>query len=173
MFDKVEVSRDFPPPRASDVDSDKWIDMESIQDIELQMKNIVHPQKDANENNDENVAALNDLMDGLENFVSMSSDIAGVSTTAKQPKHVNAKIDIEEQVFFSILKRSLEPGFPDFNFQGIGNEEIIKETLEDYFSNEDIEFDDNYENKIDVQMEEVMVCSAKMKLMKCLICFLF
>ena len=54
MFDKVQVSRDFPPPRASDVDSDKWIDMESIDDLELRMKNIVRPQKDANDNNDEN-----------------------------------------------------------------------------------------------------------------------
>lgn len=172
MFDKVEVSRDFPPPRASDVDSDKWIDMESIDDLELRMKNIVRPQKDVNENNDENVAALNDLMDGLENFVSISSDIGGVSMRSKEPKHVNTKIEIKEQVFFSILKGSLEPGFPDFNFQGIGTQERMKETLEHYFSNEDLEFDDDHENEIDVQMEEVMVCSTKIIWMIC-IHFLF
>ena len=99
MIDKTEVSRDFPPPRASDVDSDNWIDMQSIDDLELRMKNIVRPQKVDNESIDENIAALNDLMDGIENFVSLSSDVAGVSTRSKQPKHVDTKIQIKEQVF--------------------------------------------------------------------------
>ncbi len=106
-----DISKLFPFPRASEVDSDEWIDLDSVDELEMRMRELVdippmatdgsvdsrkvkvHAQaQDSNINGgkeDRSILGMNAMLGNLEKFVDGKSDIEGVVTSTSSSSKVN------------------------------------------------------------------------------------
>lgn len=96
------ILQNFPPPRICDVDSDSWIDMDSIEALENKMNNVAHDRTsktkkqedlsinsdvllgthktEQNENNSQSHSSdnINAILSGLQSFMKSDSGAEGV-----------------------------------------------------------------------------------------------
>jgi hypothetical protein len=170
-----EINKAFPVPRANEVDPDDWIDMDSIDDIENKMNELVRPLRaDCTvESDDEKLTVMNRMMKGLEVFVSGVSDVEGVSSATEAAQYSeNSRgkgIEINENVYLTILHRILQDDGNHIRFDDIavssdgdegkeGSDDLLR-----YFSKEDLDWNlDNNDTSStsDGEMEAIMVSVA-------------
>lgn len=163
-----ELSSSFPFPLVEDVDSDAWIDLTSIDELEAKMSEMIGISTPKSNNKqdtatvetmgrDGELKELDHVMTGLESFVQNKSDIEGVSTNAPttftyqqfDPKKVSPKVFLS--LFHDVLKAESSPGdipntTSDFvlSAQTSNDKELLK-----YFSQEDLNFDDDIDEDVD------------------------
>lgn len=170
-----EIKKAYPVPRANEVDPDDWIDMDSIDDIENKMNELVRPLR-ANytvERDDEKMTAMNRMMEGLEVFVSGVSDVEGVSSAREAAQFSENRrgkgIEINENVYLTVLHRILQDDGNHIRFDDIavssdgdkgkeGSDDLLR-----YFSKEDLDWDLNNNDTTsssDGEMEAIMVSAV-------------
>mmetsp|Transcript_19822 Transcript_19822/g.24444 ORF Transcript_19822/g.24444 Transcript_19822/m.24444 type:complete len:843 (+) Transcript_19822:131-2659(+) len=159
----TELSSAFPFPRAQDVDSDSWIDM-NFDDLDKKMTEIQNVTREAENDTakSNNKTMMNNeietIMDGLNSFVNSKSDIAGVSTSMKKSATPTTTIpttatvqnydplDICPKTFLTILYRVLKNDSeeevsvidllsPSSNAVPLDDQELFQ-----YFAKEDLDF---------------------------------
>lgn len=168
----LDISSLFPFPLVEDVDSDSWIDLRSIDELETKMSELTGISQQV-ENDDRKASAdiklgretdlkdMNNMMAGLESFVNTKSAIEGISTKTNgltsprisdHPKLFNP-MEISPKIFLSMFHKVLEAESHD----GISNIFEINDTVDSsndeellkYFSREDLDFDDRMEEDSD------------------------
>lgn len=174
-----EISKTFPVPRASEVDPDDWIDFNSIDDLENKMNDLIRPPREdiQSERDEEKMMAMDQVLEGLEKFVSGSGDLEGVSSMPQAtlvPKR--SEMAINENVYLTILHRILLNEPSDVRFDDIvasSDMNTPKENCGDdllkYFSKEDLDWDDDAE--AGGEMKAIMV-STLFTLINMIICVL-
>ena len=158
-----------------------------MDDLEHKMNSIVGAsasmkQSTANANDDgKDLTAMDSMMEGLEKFVSGSSDIRGVTSDgvnpdeSKQEEKDSGDIHIDERVYLEILQRTLKVS----DAKDLRLDDIVPSTRSEkrsvpskdagfssdllkYFSNDDLDFDgdtvdDADFGETDLAMKELMV----------------
>ena len=180
----LDATKDFPIPRADEVDSDEWIDMDSMDHLEFKMKDLVGSGlANAQADDEKKMLAMDTIMGGLEKFVSGTSDINGVASESRDPSVQRAEEDdshevkFDEDVFFTIFHRVLKVENPkklhvddivrsnsDGTRQHDSNGNDMSPDLSNYFSNADLNFDcsdmdEEDVSKVDPMMKVFMVRS--------------
>jgi hypothetical protein len=151
-----EISKIFPVPRASEVDPDDWIDLNSIDELENKMNEVIRPPREGvadNDRDEEKMMAMDRVLEGLEKFVSGSGDLEGVSSTSQAAPSLNPSggegMVINENVYLTILHRMLLNDPSAVRFDDIvasSDTDVPNENCGDllkYFSKEDLDWDDD------------------------------
>jgi len=178
-----DIATTFPVPRASEVDSDEWIDFDSMDDLENKMNEIigVSMHKDAKDDEEKHMLGMNEMLNGLQKFVSGKSDIEGVSSDiniaapGRRKGHDDESIHINGDIYLEILHRTLKNDANDLRFDDIsgsaGNQMSTDDSsdLLKYFSREDLDSDEDSvdetgssenefnDRETDMSMKELMV----------------
>jgi len=180
-----DIAKTFPMPRASEVDSDEWIDFDSMDQLEMKMNEIVGTSLNedtksdgASKNTDEKekrLLGMDNMLKGLEKFVTGESDVKGVHTVEANGQSLSgddkaSHLDIDGRIYFKILHKALKTDDDDevylddlvaSNENGRGDDDS---DLLNYFSKEDLAFEDeeemgeevNRDHSSDIPMHQLM-----------------
>ncbi len=162
----TEISMMFPFPELDDVDSDSWIDLNSIDDLEAKMSEMtgmpskqqqtntnINSQKINEEEESMDLSEMKNMINGLESFVKNKSEIEGVSSLSATTKKTTVPpamksmdknldpVDISPKVFLTMLHKVLKSG-PEDRF-----DDIIDPTSAAFSANknDDVDSDTNRE----------------------------
>jgi len=150
-----EMSMSFPFPQVDDVDSDSWIDLNSIDELEAKMSEMTgvsstqQPQKINEEKDSTDLSEMKNMIVGLESFVKNKSEIEGISSSAAELKKKHPDpMDISPKIFLTmfhkVLKTGTEDKFEDITdphseaFSSNDNDDHNRELLQ-YFTKEDLD----------------------------------
>jgi hypothetical protein len=160
-----DILRMFPIPRNSEVDSDDWIDVNSVDDLEEKMKDITKfsdwKATSTKNENESKLRAMDTLAQGVQTFIEGSSDLLkGISSVEKQMEKDD--LVLNSQVYMKILHRVLREDSANLRLDDISpdieNQEHESTDLLNFFSNEDFDWDDDEGmHGIDENMEGIMV----------------
>jgi hypothetical protein len=155
-----DLHEKFPMPRASDVDSDDWIDFHSIDQLEAKMNDITTSDgtsrlKDTDNINaknlkedDEKMMKMNNLFQAFDNFIGGKSDIGGISTMNNEAKE--RSMDIDSSAYLCILRNALKLKVGEqLNLDELSAGDFNDKELLSFFSKEDLEIDTESENSIE------------------------
>lgn len=162
-YSSNDVLKMFPIPRDCDVDSDDWIDLNSIDDLEkklLDITKISHLNvKSTKESDETQMRAMETLANHMETFIEGSSDVKGVSSEMKEATEF-----VNSEVYLKILHRVLKENPSTVRFDDItvtpkeGTETNESSELLKYFSEEDLNWDiDESGYGVDEEMVDLMV----------------
>lgn len=161
--DSNDLLRLFPIPRDSQVDSDDWLDVNSIDDLELKMKDITkfsNWKKPSDHEDELKLQAMDTLAQGVQTFIKGSSDLLkGVSSGDKQD---NSEFSLNSQVYLMILHRVLQEDPTNLRLDDLStvipNQAHESADLLKFFSKEDLDWDKvEGMNAIDEDMKEIMM----------------
>jgi hypothetical protein len=164
-----EILRLFPIPRDSEVDSDDWIDVNSIDDLEEKLKDITKftDWKTRSKNDEEEIKlrAMDTLAQGVNTFIEGSSDLLeGISSDEKRKTDGLA---VNSEICMKILHRVLSENPTNLRFDDLAPPGVQKHALESndllkFFSKEDFDWDDDEGmNDIDEDMKGIMVSTCR------------
>lgn len=184
-LDAINTTVSFPFPRMEDVDSDSWIDMNSIDELEAKMSEMTTgmSKKTSKGNNskkdedtiemDSNLNEMKKMMSGLDSFVNKESEVEGVVTKSKEI--VDDKISttddfdlsqISPKIFLTMMHKVLKAKTTEEinDFSELNDDTLSIENdreLLQYFTRADLNLigDENAETKETdpVSMEDIMV----------------
>ena len=167
-----DILQQFPTPRSCDVDSDDWIDLNSMDDLERKMNEITKFSNSnptgTTTNDDAKLQEMDKLVQGVEKFIGGSSDLLkGVSFERMQQsdEENSDKIVINSRVFLNILQKVLKYDTETLRFDDvlISSEDRTQKNesveLLKFFSEEDLDWDNDDASSIDndEHMKAIMV----------------
>ena len=178
-LDSSNLSSIFPFPLLEDVDSDTWIDLNSIDELEQKMSAMTGLDTSKNKNNkkdtsmdcksgdDAEIEKMDSMMTGLEAFITNKSEIEGISTvqpeTSIEPtKLTNQRFDprnLSPKIFLSMFHSVLKARTPDeisiFPHNDADTQLLYHDKdLLKYFSPRDLNVDGDLEDDSDANTVE-------------------
>ena len=180
----INTTESFSFPRIDDVDSDSWIDMNSVDELETKMsemtatkeKSKLNTSKDRGDNDVDQIHSENDLseitnlMQGLDSFVNKESELEGVATNiresceSKQSQLFDLNT-ISPKIFLSMMHKVLKAKSPkeidDFSEMNDSMPSNDAELLQ-YFSRDDLNLigttdEDKHEEIDPTSINDIMV----------------
>jgi len=152
----------FPMPKASDVDSDDWIDFHSIDELEAKMSDITtsdvtstrrleDSDKIVQKNtltDDEKMMKMNNLFETFDNFIGKESDVGGIYT--KKDKSNEGSMDINSSAYLFILRKALKlKANEQLNLDDLSADELKDKELLSFFSEKDLDMDTDSDQSIE------------------------